>query len=73
MRSRGTWGVLHLEGNEEATATTSPTDIEVVQGNRLYVFSLKKGEWSKGVAVYLAPASVGPNRQEPAAAQKKVR
>ena len=70
---RGTWGVLHLEGREEATATTSTTDIEVVQGNRLYVFSLKQGEWSKGVAVYLAPAAAGPNRHNPAAAQKTAR
>ena len=50
---KGSWGVLHLEGDEEATAPMSPTDIEVMQGNRLYVFSLKQGEWSKGVAIYL--------------------
>ncbi len=61
---RGTWGVLHLEGHEEATATTSPADIEVVQGNRLYVFSLKHGEWSKGVAVYLPPSRPGPGREK---------
>ena len=53
---RGTWGVLHLEGQEEPTATASPADIEVMQGNRLYVFSLKQGEWSRGVAVYQQPS-----------------
>jgi RNA polymerase sigma factor (sigma-70 family) len=67
---RGTWGVLHLEGHEKATVTTSPTDVEVIQGNRLYVFSLKQGEWSKGVAVYLQPSRRGPGRDETAPAQK---
>ncbi len=67
---RGTWGVLHLEKGDEATATTSPTDIEVMQGNRLYVFSLKQGEWSKGVAVYLRPSTASPKRTSPDGAQK---
>ena len=67
---RGTWGVLHLEGDDEATATVSPEDIEVMQGNRLYVFSLKQGEWSKGVAVYVPPPSAKRKREEPAGVQK---
>jgi RNA polymerase sigma factor (sigma-70 family) len=66
---RGSWGVLHLEGDEEATATTSPTHIEVMQGNRLYVFSLKQGEWSKGVAAYLRPSTADTKRQVPKGAQ----
>ena len=65
------WGVLHLEGKEEAwVVAIGPTDIEVVQGNQLYVFSQKIGEWSKGVAVYLPPGSGSPHRDEPAGGQK---
>jgi RNA polymerase sigma factor (sigma-70 family) len=67
---RGTWGVLHLEGNEEANASLGPNDVEVMQGNRLYVFSLKQGEWSQGVAVYIPPARATPKREVPAGAQK---
>jgi RNA polymerase sigma factor (sigma-70 family) len=67
---KSSWGVLHLERNEEAKAAISPTDIEVMQGNRLYVFSLMQGEWSPGVAVYIPPAPANPKRAEPAAAQK---
>ena len=52
----GKWGVLHLEGGADAKAAISPTDIEVLQGNTLYVFSLGRGEWSKGVAIYVPPA-----------------
>jgi hypothetical protein len=55
----GKWGVLHLEGDEEAKAATSPTNIEVLQGNTLYVFSLMRGEWSKGVAIYVPPSQPG--------------
>jgi RNA polymerase sigma factor (sigma-70 family) len=67
---KGSWGVLHLEGNEEAKAAISPTDIEVMQGNRLYVFSLMQGEWSQGVAVYVPPSPASPKPAEPAGAQK---
>jgi RNA polymerase sigma factor (sigma-70 family) len=70
---RGTWGVLHLEGDEEATATISPTHIEVMQGNRLYVFSLKQGEWSKGLAIYLRPAPAAPKSEEPTGVEKPSR
>jgi hypothetical protein len=38
---------------EKPSATTSPTVIEVVQGNMLNVFSLKHGEWLAGVAGYV--------------------
>ena len=67
---RGTWGVLHLEGHEEATATISPEDIEVMQGNRLYVFSLKQGAWSQGVAVYVRPTLAKRRADDPAGARK---
>ncbi len=50
---QGKWGVLSLEGNEESRVSWSSSDIEVLQGNKLYVFSLKNGEWSKGVAIYI--------------------
>ncbi len=56
----GTWGVLHLEGKEEGTSALSPTDVSVFQGNRLYVFGLKQGKWSKGVEMRLLPAPTGP-------------
>jgi RNA polymerase sigma factor (sigma-70 family) len=60
--SKGTWGVLHLEGDEKAEAAISPTDISVYQGNRLYIFGLKQGEWSKGVEMRLLPSRVEFNR-----------
>jgi RNA polymerase sigma factor (sigma-70 family) len=67
---KGSWGVLHLEGDEEAKAAISPSDIEVMQGNRLYVFSLMQGEWSQGVAVYVPPAPAAPKNAEPREAEK---
>jgi hypothetical protein len=66
----GKWGVLHLEGGEEAKAAMSPTDIEVLQGNTLYVFSLARGEWSKGVAIYVPPSRPGPGAGAPASVPK---
>jgi hypothetical protein len=69
----GKWGVLHLEGGEEAKASPSDTDIEVLQGNRLYVFNLARGEWSKGVAIYLPPSRPGPGPAAPAGVPKEVR
>jgi hypothetical protein len=54
---RNFWSVLHLEGDEEPVVATSPHDIEVVQGNRLYVFVIKQGEWSKPVEIYRRPAA----------------
>ncbi len=53
---RGKWGVLHLEGEAKAGGTVSSNHIQVMQGNRLYVFGLKYGEWSPGVAVNLRPS-----------------
>jgi len=52
---KGVWGVLHLDGSEKPKAQLSSTDIEVLQGDRLYVFSLRLGKWSKGVAMNLRP------------------
>ncbi len=51
----GTWGVLHLEGEEKPRVAIYPTDIEVLQGNRLHVFSLKHGSFSPGVEINLKP------------------
>jgi RNA polymerase sigma factor (sigma-70 family) len=67
---RGVWSVLHLEGKEQASVTLSGAAIEVMQGNRLYVFALKHGEWSKPVDVYLPPPTAGPNRAQSQGAQK---
>jgi RNA polymerase sigma factor (sigma-70 family) len=61
---KGTWGVLHLEAKEEGSSTLSPTDVSVVQGNRLYIFGLKQGEWSKGVEMRLLPPQTNPKREE---------
>ena len=50
---QGSWGALHLEGAEKAQVALSVNDIDVLQGNRLYVFSLKNGRFSDGVDVNL--------------------
>ncbi len=59
---KGTWGALHLEGNEKPLVSASQSDIEVLQGNKLYVFSIKHGQWSPGVEMYLRPAGPAPDR-----------
>jgi RNA polymerase sigma factor (sigma-70 family) len=59
----GTWGVLRLDGEEKPRVSASPKDIEVLQGNKLYVFSLKHGSFSPGIEVNLKPF-----RSEPPAA-----
>ena len=51
----GTWGVLHLEGPEEPKIYPMTGDIEVLQGNRLYVFSMTSGSFLPGVEVNLKP------------------
>jgi RNA polymerase sigma factor (sigma-70 family) len=61
--------VLHLEGAEPATASFTGVDLEVMQGNRLYVFSPVPGTWSSGIAVYQPPKSVSP-KQNPEAGGK---
>jgi len=78
---RGIWSVLHLEGDEPPrVVTTQPasislrdSDIEVIQGNRLYVFALKQGEWSKGVEVYVPPAGASSKGEKPAHVKKQLR
>jgi hypothetical protein len=62
----GTWGVLHLEGPEKPRVAVYPTHIEVLQGNRLYVFSLKHGSFSSGVEVNLNPFRREPKAAAPA-------
>jgi RNA polymerase sigma factor (sigma-70 family) len=64
--SRGKWGVLHLEGDEKPKAKMLLTSIQVLQGNTLYVFSLKFGEWSSGVDVNLHPFQSEPPQAAPA-------
>ncbi|MHB1557531.1 MAG: RNA polymerase sigma factor [Isosphaeraceae bacterium] len=59
---KGTWGALHLEGTEKPRVSASPSDIEVLQGNKLYVFSIKHGQWSPGVEIYLKPSGPAPDR-----------
>ena len=63
---RNIWSVLHLEGDEQAYVNTSPHDIEVVQGDRLYVFVIKQGEWSKPVEIYRRPPDAGRKPEQPA-------
>ena len=70
---KGHFQVLHLEGNEEAKVTISVSDIEVMQGNRLYVFNLKKGAWSNGIEVYVPPSRATGKRAAPSDAQKPSR
>ena len=66
--------VLHLEGAEPATASFTGVDLEVMQGNRLYVFSPVPGTWSSGIAVYQPPKSVSrPVRGEPKEAYEAVK
>jgi hypothetical protein len=70
---KGMWAVLHLEGDEQASVSMSLQDIEVMQGNRLYVFALKQGEWSKPVEVYVPERDGTSKSKKPADAQKPTR
>ena len=47
----GKWGLLRLPADQKAMGTISEKFIEVRHGNRLYVFGVKPGKWSKGVAI----------------------
>src|SRR5262249_48750312 len=47
----GSWGVLHLEGGEKPKVAPYGNEIEVLQGNMLYVFSLRHARFSAGVEV----------------------
>jgi RNA polymerase sigma factor (sigma-70 family) len=67
---KGYWGVLQLDGNEDVKVTTSAEDIEVLHGNKLYVFSVKQGEWSDGVAIYVPPPSAAKKQRPATDAQK---
>ena len=67
---RQQFGILHLEGAEHASVSVGPADIEVMQGNRLYVFSPKTGLWSAGVEVRVLPTAASPKREGPAEARK---
>jgi hypothetical protein len=62
----GKWGVLHLEGDAKSTGMLSTHDISVLQGDKMYVFNLKRGEWSQGVAIYRRPSQPHPPRIAPA-------
>jgi RNA polymerase sigma factor (sigma-70 family) len=57
---KGAWDVLHLPAgqnpDEKPRSSLSPKYISVQHGNRLYVFSLKHGKWSKGATMKLKAA-----------------
>ncbi len=58
----GKWGVLHLEDDKKPTSAVSPTDISVFQDDRLYIFPLKSGVWSRGIAGRMVAPREGPAR-----------
>ena len=62
----GLWGVLHLEGAEKPRVAPSANDIEILQGNKLYVFSLRTGGFSAGVEVNPRPFRSEPRKALPA-------
>ena len=45
----------HLEGEEKALSALYPNHVEVLQGDKLYVFNMRGSEWSQGVAVKKLP------------------
>jgi RNA polymerase sigma factor (sigma-70 family) len=63
------FAILHLEGAEPATVSVGAAELEVMQGNRLYVFSLKTGMWSTGVQIHVPPAAASPKQENSAEAQ----
>ena len=63
---QGKWGVLHLEGDEKPKAQMMISSIQVLQGNTLYVFNLRLGEWSPGVAMNLRSFQFDPPQAAPA-------
>jgi RNA polymerase sigma factor (sigma-70 family) len=67
---RPRFGILHLEGAEQTTVSIGTADIEVMQGNRLYVFSPKTCLWSTGVEVHVPPAAASPRGEETPAAHE---
>jgi RNA polymerase sigma factor (sigma-70 family) len=71
--SSKSWSVLRLEGAEEATVATSAEAIEVMQGNRLYVFTLKAGAWSKPVEAYRPPSAAGLKNEQQSGGQRRPR
>ncbi len=50
----GAWDVLELTGAEKARARLLDNNIQVLQGNMLYVLN-RNGKWSKGVAIRVPP------------------
>jgi RNA polymerase sigma factor (sigma-70 family) len=59
----GKWDLLPLPAEPKARASISEKHIKVQQGDRLYVFGLKPGKWSKGVTMKLPPAK--PDKPNP--------
>ncbi len=45
------WDALHLEGAAAPKISPGKTNILVEQGDTLYVFSISRGKWSKGLKV----------------------
>jgi len=65
----GKWGELRLPADQKArVASIAEMFIQVHQGDRLYVFGLKQGKWSKGVSITPFPEKQRdrPNPQQPA-------
>ncbi|QEH38587.1 ECF RNA polymerase sigma factor SigH [Aquisphaera giovannonii] len=46
-----TWDTLHLDGAEPPRIALRRSDILAEQGDTLYVFSARRGKWSKGLKV----------------------
>jgi len=64
---KGKWDLLSLPADPKARASISEKYIQVQQGDRLYVFGLKHGRWSKGVTMKLPPAKSSKPNSQPAA------
>jgi RNA polymerase sigma factor (sigma-70 family) len=60
----GTWGALHLEGDEKPMVTVSTASVAAIQGNKVYIFPLKQGKWSKGVEANLRPFATDPRPEQ---------
>jgi hypothetical protein len=57
----GTWGVLALTGTEKPDIDMTMDDVEVLQGNLLYIFSVELGKWSQATPVKLPGSEVQPD------------
>ncbi len=51
----GAWDVLQLSGDEKPRASVRENNVQVLQGDMLYVFNVRPGKWSKGIAIKVPP------------------